>query len=368
MRQRSVWMLGTSPTGKGGIASVIHQYTAGGLIDGNRVVFVATHHDRNSLGRFLPFFLAASKLWLGLLLGRVALVHVHSSYGGSFWRKLGLVLPAIAVGVPVITHLHGSQYMDFYASGGRFTQYCVRFLFRRSYRVVALSSEWQDWVRSVEPDSKVTVLFNSLAHSTGTQDSGLLSLRPTVLFLGRVGERKGTFDLLTALSKVVQSIPEARLIIGGDGDISRLNSEIERLGLGGNVSYVGWADNTAKEALLRECWAFVLPSYHEGLPMAILEAMAFSRAVVSCPVGGISQAVINGVTGYLVQPGDIEALADCLRGVLSDKATSVNMGRIGREKFEQYFCHEAVWPEIYALYEQATNGLMPASGSGRSKG
>lgn len=367
MRRKAVWILGTSPAGKGGIASVIHQYAEGGLIDSDRILFVATHHDRNPIGRLIPFIGAICRLWLALVMGRVGLVHVHSSYGGSFWRKFVLVLPAFSLGVPVITHLHGSQYMGFYSSGSRFTQRCVRTLFRCSYRVVALSNEWREWVYRVEPESSVLVLFNSLAKSTGGQGSDFPSVNPTALFLGRVGERKGTFDLLAAFSKVVSAIPEARLVIGGDGDISRLNSEIERLGVSDHVSYVGWADARMKEVLLRECWVFVLPSYHEGMPMAILEAMAFSRAVISCPVGGIPQAVKDEKTGFLVAAGDVTAMADRLRCLLSNKSASLTMGAAGRRLFEQQFCHEAVWPQLYALYEEAMCRELPPSKTDRSK-
>ena len=349
----SVWMLATSPKGKGGIATVIKQYFEGGLLDSQAIHFEATHHDRGFAGRIVPFLATARKLWPALFMRRVSLVHAHSSFGGSFWRKLILVLPALSSGVPVVIHLHGSKFMEFFSEGNDWRRHWVRFLFRRSFRVIALSDEWRDWVLRVEPKARVEVVFNSLAAATGLTADTALGQCPSVLFLGRIGERKGTFDLLRAFAVARSRIPDARLFVGGDGDVQQLQAEIKSLGLSDSARYVGWVGVEEKTRLLRDAWVFALPSYQEGLPMAILEAMASSRAVLSCPVGGIPQAVAHGETGLLVGAGDLAGLSDGLITLLSDSANTALLGQAGRRAFDLKFSNDANWPKLLAIYQAA---------------
>ena len=344
---------------KGGIASVILQYKAAGLLDEKSVHFEPTHHDRNATGRFLPFLLCAMKLWPATITGRVKVLHAHTSYGGSFWRKLLLTLPAFICRVPVIIHLHAGSFMEYYSNGSQWRRHCMQKMFRHANRVVVLSEEWQKWVLNVAPTSKVAVIQNSLAKQTGKFYEQRLQPNPTVLYLGRVSPSKGTFDLLKAFVAVKLKVPTAHLIIGGDGEISQLINDVHDLNLDDCVDYVGWANSEMKSQLMSECWVYALPSYKEGLPMGILEAMAFSRAVVSCQVGGIATAVENGITGLLVTPGDVVALTASLVSVLSARDYARELGNAGRIAFDQKFSHETNLPKILALYREAGATDLP---------
>ena len=359
MVRKRIWMIGTTPTGKGGVASILQQYQVAGMLSDESVHFEPSHSDTGPAGRILPFLVCAARLWIAIMLGKVSVLHAHTSYGGSFWRKLVLTLPALLIDVPVIVHLHSGSFVEYHAKGSAWRRACMRLLFRRAFRVVVLSDEWKQWAQDVEPATRVTVVPNSLATSTGAQACSMADDHPTILFLGRVGDAKGTFDLLRAFATVRQSIPLARLVIGGDGDIERLNSEVVGLNLEGAVEYVGWAEGAAKSKLLAACWVFALPSYKEGLPMGILEAMAYSRAVVGCPVGGIPYAVDHGVTGLLVQPGDVRALGSSLLAVLSSRTEAQRLGQAGRQAFVRKFSHDANLPRILALYREAGAVRLP---------
>lgn len=354
MSKQQIWMLSTAPAGKGGIATVIRQYQQAGLFDNGAMRLLVSHHDRSKWGRVLPFLRACWTLWPALCLGRVSLVHAHTSHGGSFWRKLILLAPAFLLRVPVVVHLHGSDFESFHADGSRWRQSCIRFMLRRSFRVLALSTEWRQWVLRVEPNARVDVLFNSLSSATEQgADALVLGAVPTALFLGRIGDRKGTFDLLQAFARVLERLPEARLVIGGDGEVDKLHAEVARLGLAASVEFAGWVNTERKEQLFHQAWLFALPSYHEGLPMAILEAMARSRAVVSCPIGGIAEAVQAELTGLLRSPGDIPGLAQALLTILGDRQCAERMGAEGRKAFLAKFSHQANLPKLLALYRQA---------------
>ena len=357
--RRVVWMVGTSPAGKGGIASVLVQYRDAGVFEGGDVRFEASHEDGGALGRVMPFARCALRFSTALLLGRVSLLHAHASHGGSFWRKFLLSLPAIAVRVPVLIHLHAGSYKEFYSRGSVWRRFCVRFLFRHAFKVVALSDEWRAWIISVEPLAAVEVLPNALSGATGHDAAGVFDPVPSVLFLGRIGKLKGTDDLLHAFVKVNAMFPQALLIVAGDGEHEAFLDMARQLGIGNSVTYAGWIGTAEKRKLLLACRVFALPSYHEGLPMAVLEAMAFSRPVISTPVGGIPQAVTHGQTGFLVKPGAIDDLAHCLCTLFADPALADRMGRAGRRSFEAGFSSEVILPRLFMLYRAAGVTALP---------
>jgi glycosyltransferase involved in cell wall biosynthesis len=273
--------------------------------------------------------------------------------GASFWRKALLIAPVLALGIPVILHVHSGKFLRFYDDGSWLRRWTIRVAFRCAFRVLALTNEWQEWIISVEPRARVQVLMNSLDPSVGVPVSTSIAQCPTVLFLGSVVDGKGVFDLIEAFQRVRRKLETARLIIAGDGDLVRLRHESELRELGDAVEYVGWVDEHTKQDLLRKCWVLALPSYEEGLPMVILEAMAFGRAVVSCPVGGIPEAVEHSVTGLLVAPGNVKALSSAIYSILGDRAFALALGAAGRERLVSYFSNGPVLAQLCAIYRQA---------------
>jgi glycosyltransferase involved in cell wall biosynthesis len=336
---QQVWMLGTAPTGQGGIASVLREYAAAGWFDGGAVRLLVTHHDRSRWGRVGPALSVLVRLVWALAQGRV--------------------LPAFLLRVPVLAHLHGSDFEPFYAEGGAVRRACLRFMLRRSFRVLALSTQWCEWVRSVEPQARVQLMFNSLQGLSAEAAALEPAERPTALFLGRISERKGTFTLLQAFARVATRLPGARLLVGGDGEVERFKAECQRLGLSECVDVLGWIDGAQKQALLRDAWLLVLPSHREGLPMAILEALAQGRPVISCPVGGIPEAVVAGATGLLVPPGNVLALAEALEQLLSDRPLARQLGAAALAHFQARFSHRANLPQLLALYREAGASRLP---------
>jgi glycosyltransferase involved in cell wall biosynthesis len=122
------------------------------------------------------------------------------------------------------------------------------------------------------------------------------------------------------------------------------------------VSVEGWQDADVVTDALRSSWALVLPSHAEGLPLSILEAMSLGRAVVSTPVGEIDSLVSDGMTGLLVQPGDVDGLAVALRQVVSDREGTEKMGVRGHERVLADFSTESVLRQLEAVYRTAVAG------------
>lgn len=347
-------MLGTSLNTQGGVSAVVCALRTGGLFEHNGVEYIATHRD-GGLSAKLGTALTGWLRFIGKLIGlRVALVHVHMASRASFWRKLLFLLPTFALRVPVVLHLHGGEFHEFYGrESSPFVQRLIRFVFEHASRVIVLSASWYEWVVEQFPRARVLVVYNPVVLSPHTpftvRDSASL------LFLGRLSKGKGTFDLIKALARLKPAYPEIKLLLGGDGELETIRKYASALDVAANVEILGWVRGEDKHALFAQASVYVLPSYNEGLPVSVLEAMAAGLPVVSTPVGGIPEAVADGVEGFLVQPGDVPALAERLGRLLNDADLRQRMGAAARQKMEMHFSVERIVPEIENIYRELLN-------------
>lgn len=160
---------------------------------------------------------------------------------------------------------------------------------------------------------------------------------PRLVCVGRLCEQKGQLILLRAFERIVASIPAAELVLVGDGDMRReVEEEIDRLALRDNVRITGWASAAEVRRELREARALVLPSFAEGLPVVIMEALALGRPVVSTYVAGIPE-LVTPECGWLVPAGAKGPLVGALREVLAaEPATLARMGEVGRERVARF--------------------------------
>ena len=345
-------MIGARFEALGGMSSVMNVYRAAGLFDKFPIVNIPAQCDGSVFAKF-KIMLNAYLHFLGLLvMGRVGLLHAHVASRVSFWRKSIFFLLAYLFGVPTILHLHGGEFPIFYEKEcGRFRKQFVRYVFDKSTRVVVLSSTWKTWVQGISTNPHVEAIYNPVLFPE--KATAWESRRPgTVLFLGRISERKGVYDLLETAAKVAAVHPEFRLLLGGDGDLKQAQACVADFGIGDKVEFLGWVKGAKKERYLAEAMLYVLPSYNEGMPMSILEAMAVGLPILSTTVGGIPEAVTDGVEGFLVGPGNVDALTARLDQLLSDPALARRMGEAARHKVETFFSSDAVLPSIERLYAE----------------
>lgn len=332
MADKQVLIIGTRA--RGGIRAVIEAYEHAGFYAPGASRWVAPH-DEGGLARRLALAAAAYAAVARLLLTkRVALMHLHVAMRGSFWRKALFLALGKAFKVPVVLHLHGSQFAEFYGGSAPRVQALIRRVFDAADAVVVLSDYWRDYVGRLT--SAPVVVIRNFVPAPG---AGLVNRDPyAALFLGQFGRRKGIYDLLPAFGAVHAAVPAARLTCGGNGEIDAVRAAVAALGAGGYIAVPGWVAGEAKAGLMAASSVFVLPSYNEGLPMAIIEAMAYGMAIVSTRVGGIPELVIDGENGYLVESGNQDMLAAALLKVLGAGPSAIAaMGARSRAMYEARF-------------------------------
>ena len=173
-----------------------------------------------------------------------------------------------------------------------------------------------------------------------------------VCFVGRLDAVKGVPLLLEAFAANHPRHPQARLTIAGDGPArAALEVQVRLLGLTGSVRFTGYLDETAVAALLQEADMLVLPSFAEGLPVVLMEALASHIPVIATQVAGVSELVQDGVSGFIVPPGDVETLALRLDRLLSDPELCAAMGQAGRAKVEAEFDIRTEVDKLAALFK-----------------
>jgi glycosyltransferase involved in cell wall biosynthesis len=346
---KTVLMVGTSLSTMGGVRAVVQGYMDGGLFERFEGVYIPTHCDGSPVSKIR----AAVSGWLraGLALARLdaPLVHVHTASRASFWRKSAVFLMARAARRPYLLHLHGGEFVQFYEKeSGAGSQRFIRHILREAALVLVLSEQWRERMLRICPDAKIEVLPNGVALPDLSQRR--VESRPRIVFLGNMSRGKGIYDLLHAFAIVANRHPEARLICAGGGSIVPARSMAARLELAGRVDFPGWLDAEQKRRLLASASLFVLPSYAEGLPMALLEAMSWGLPVIATPVGGIPQLVQHHSNGLLVAPGNIEQLAAALASTLEQPQLRQRLGTAARATIEERFCLEGSLEQLGRIY------------------
>lgn len=344
-------MVGTDLDGMGGVRAVVRGYLDGGLFERYHCVYVASHRAGSGWVKIAT----ALKAWfrVAVLLRRLdaPLVHVQTASRASFWRKSVVCLMARAAGRPYIVHLHGGGFSRFYEHEcGALRRRLIRSTLAHAALVIVLSEEWRERLLRICPTARVEILHNAVA--IPDQARSQPHPDPTVLFLGHLLPDKGVYELVKAFAQVCERIPGLKLVLGGVGESETVRELAHVLGVSERVELPGWLGPEGKGAALAACSIFVLPSYHEGMPMALLEAMSWGVPVIATPVGGIPQIVTHEVNGLLVPPREVAALAAAIERLLQDPTLRVRLGKAARTTIEAGFSLEDAMRKLDNIYRR----------------
>lgn len=297
---------------------------------------------------------ALARLVRGRLSGQLAGVHVNMAERLSLFRKSTVILMARALGIPVVLHLHAAQLQPFYQALPRPLQGLTRWVFSLPASCLVLGSAAQRFVTGElrVPASRVEVILNGVPEPTCARRQASASAPQRVLFVGNLSERKGVSDLLQALALGGLDASRLQVTLAGGGDVAAYQARARQLGIEALVHFTGWADQQQVAGLMAQADVLVLPSYDEGLPLVILEALANGVAVVCSPVGEIPSVLQDGVTACFVQPGDVAGIAAGLKRVLQEPALRQSLERNGRALYEQQFSLERFSASVARVHQR----------------
>lgn len=328
-----VLAIGPAPAGpesRGGMATVMSHMAA--LTDPDVTV------------RVVPTYVDAGRwrwLWVGVrgmlvsswlvLTGQVDVLHVHLGHGGSVARKALPLWAARIRRVPSLVHAHSFDFAGWYRQQPVAVQYGVRWGLRADRWIILGRGLADEYTACLQLDpNHVAVLQNPVRIPEQPAFSAAATV--TAVSLGRLGHRKGTYDIVRAAATLPTDVRALlRIHLAGDGEVEQVRAAVTSAGVADVITVHGWLDAGAGAELLSGADIFVLPSYAEGLPMALLEAMAAALAVITTPVGSIAEVVHNNENGILVTPGDIDALAAALTRLTTDPEERRALAQAARE-------------------------------------
>ena len=352
MSDRHALWVSTSLDTRGGIASFVKVMRETPLWERWHVRHIATHRDGTAFVKLLTFARASGLVLWELVVHRPHLMHLHMSSYGSFARKSLVVWAGGLARVPVVIHIHGSEFELFFKRSPRVLQRYIRATLNEASLVIALGETWAKRLVAIAPEAHVVVVPNAVTpRARAPQPSAGQPVN--VLFLGIIGDRKGAFTLIDAWALMTNASADpigAQLTLAGDGAVQQAREQVQQLGLVDDVRVLGWTAPREVDALLRGSQVLVLPSRSEGQPMAVLEAMAHGLCVVVTDVGGISD-MVDSSCGVFVTVDDKHALAAALDSVIADHARRDRLGAAALQRVRERFDADVTWRTLDAIYE-----------------
>ena len=277
--------------------------------------------------------------------------HLHNHFGDSSCTVA--MLASAVSGVPYSFTLHGSAifyeaktwHLGTKLDRAAFTATISHYT--RSQAAMFAASTTMDRVHivhcGIEPDRLRPVEHQGIGNR--------------LIFVGRIVEQKGLVVLFESLKQLLPKYPDLHLTVVGDGpDRQLLTDRAQAMGLDANVEFLGAKSQAEVAELLGQADIFVIPSYAEGVPVVVMEALGAAVPVVATFVGGMAELVEDGVTGYLVRPADPDQLADRIGDLAGDAGLRERLGRAGRERVSEHFDSSVEARRLGQLFRDSAAG------------
>lgn len=298
----------------GGISSVVSTYAT--YIENLNYIVTAGSRDDNKLKKIYLCFVGYIKFLFQLLFNKkIKIIHIQGSHGASYYRKSKFVKLAKIFDKKVIWHMHASQFVPFYKNST--SKVDIQKNINSTDILIVLSNYYADFYKKIGVNpNKVRILNNIVPEPFKVQQKNSNDNLLHILFLGEISERKGAFDIVKTIGANRDLADKVEIRIGGNGETAKLKQMIHNAHLDDCIKFEGWVSGHKKDELLEWADIYILPSFNEGLPISILEALSYRCPIISTPVGGIPEVVItektNNINGILVEPGNTTEIADAI--------------------------------------------------------
>jgi glycosyltransferase involved in cell wall biosynthesis len=346
-----VFIIGFDNTSNGGIASVVKSYLKCAKIN-NDISFITLktnyYKDKNIIFEISILISSIIKYFIIICKDKVDIIHIHSSGNISFYRKSIFLLLSKLFKKKTIFHLHSSNFYSFFLTTNIFKQKIIKYILNLADLVLVLNDDWLYKLKKRFPTIKIKKLHNPIELTFSKpliKES--INTNFTVLFLGFLIESKGILDILKTADLTKET--NITYYIFGKGELDY--KVVEYSSQNPKVIYGGWIDGIEKEDFLKKSDILFLPSYNEGLPIVILEALSYSLPVVSTKISGIPEQIIDGVNGYLLDSADVEGFARKIIHFSKMNLDEINSFRIASYYTSLNFADEKIFTELSAIYK-----------------
>lgn len=257
------------------------------------------------------------------------------------------ILTAWGLHIPVVVSVRADPRLEY---PGKLMRFLARFLFRYAEGVVLQTNQCKEFFpKAVQ---KKAVILHNPVNQEFFEEAYTGEREHTIVTVGRMDSNKNQALLIRSFANVLPEYPDYRLILYGDGeDMDKLRTLVAELHLEQHVTFAGVVNHVAER--IKKAGVFVLPSDTEGMPNALIEAMALGVPVIAtdCPCGGPADLIRHGVNGFLTPVGDVNAMTENLQNVIKDLQNASKMGEQARKTCEIYR-GEAVYQAWFSYFLQ----------------
>lgn len=336
----------------GGIATVVKTIISIEKSKNNYefLIFNTSNYKDSSSFINMIIFIKATLFYLTkLILSKIDIAHIHTSSGKSFYRKIFFILLSYFFRIKIILHLHSSKFDEFFISPIGLKMKIIAFFLKKADVLILLCRNWKEKIEKKYSLKNVFVINNPVPFDTKIINENKQRLNSdlvNILFLGFLIKTKGIYDLVVIADRLSVSSPSHKIFVCGKGEEEKkFLEEINRRDLK-NIEYVGWVSGEKRIYYYKNSDIFLLPSYNEGMPMVLLEALAFGLPIISTNIAGIPDVVINRKNGFLLEPGNIDDFVEKLRLLILNKKLRREFGkeskiiatRFEKEKIYKKWC------------------------------
>lgn len=277
------------------------------------------------------------------------IVHMHVAQGIPFYREtlFGLIATYFW-DIETVLHIHGSSFDKFLESDGILSNAYQSVVFERVDKIVCLSSYWEEVLSNHTDQDKLEILPNAVNvcdYAPEENESGKLRIS----YISDLVKRKGVREFSNAVEQFGDD-DSIQIDVAGKGPLSSIIQDLSDQHQ--NVRYHGYVSEDTKQDILNRSDIFILPSYAEGLPIVILEAMAGGNAIVSTNVGSIPE-LIGSENGILISPRNEEMIRDSVKRLGNERKKLHEIKRRNRELIEKSFSWEAHKRDLTQIYNSA---------------
>ena len=340
-----VLMVGPDRSVHGGVSGMVNNYFDAGLNRKVDLCYIGTMVDGSKYRKLWQAVRAYVQFLVKL--PQYDIVHVNMASDSSYYRKSIFIRTAKACRRKVVIHQHGGSFQEFYqqelSEKGRRS---ARKVLSMGDAFLVLGTEWKNFFGALIGEERITVLPNAgqIPEKSEKQYGS-----HKILFLGRLCKAKGIGELLDAVGQLREKYPDLHLYLAGVWEEEELRAQVRTLE--GCVTQPGWIGGRQKHHYLSDFYIFVLPSFFEGQPVSVLEAMANACGIVASEVGDIPDMIVDKETGFLSRPQDTGSLVEKLDKLLADPALCRLLGENARRKAETDFSIESSVEQLLAVYK-----------------
>jgi glycosyltransferase involved in cell wall biosynthesis len=254
----------------------------------------------------------------------------------------------------IILHIHATSFDKFYQNGNSLIKHLIKRTLNIADKIIVLSHRSKSFFAKLVPEYKLTVIPNAVKVTILHNKMQRLTKSNVVkvLFIGGTeAKRKGMYDVLRAIPIVTEKYgPNILFVFVGKCDVEKIQTICKEKNISCYVKILGYLETKEKIKVISTSDIYVLPSYSEGLPIAVLEAMAAGLPIISTPVGSIPEVIEEGVNGYLIKPGDYFGLAEKILILAKDRRLRQIMGNNNVEKIKAQYDEKIVMHKIEKVY------------------